>query len=210
MLPALLAIVLSLLPVVRAHPAAGLMHVPTHRRAVALTVNDGPDGRVTPMMLRLLRERGASATFFVNGDALRDEPQMLLEIRAAGCEIANHGFHHRRLAGRPYQEIASEVRRTAKLISELVPISGPYLRPPYGSVDRGVVRAARNAHLRIVLWNVGDTDEALRKLPAKLHPGDIVSVRDDEEGYKELRAVLDLVQREHLQANSLGVLLAQR
>ncbi|MDA8344674.1 MAG: polysaccharide deacetylase family protein [Thermaerobacter sp.] len=210
MLPALLALLLMALPAGLGRATTALMHVPTHRLAVALTVNDGPDGRITPMILRLLQERGAHATFFVNGDALQDEPQMLLEIRAAGCEIGNHGFYHRRLAGRPVGEVKDDLRRTSDLIASVSPTPVPYLRPPFGAVDNSVLRAAKESGLRVVLWNVGAKDETLHAVPARLHPGDIVSVRDDREGLKQLRQVLDLLQREHLKGDSLGMLLARQ
>ena len=209
MLPALLAIFFTFAPVAPGNVAPVLAHVPTQRRAVALTVNDGPDGRVTPMILRLLQEHGARATFFVSGEALRDDPQMLLEIRAAGSEVGNHAFHHRSLAGRPFRKVSDELRRTAALMSSAYPATGPYLRPPFGAVDRTVLRAARAAGLRVVLSGIGSRDETLRTIPAHLHPGDIISVRDDLQGLRQLKVILRILEREHLAGDSLGLLLTQ-
>lgn len=187
-----------------------LTHVETRKPAVAITVNDGPEGRITPMMLRLLRERGAHATFFVNGDAVKDDPQMLLEIRDAGCEIANHAYSHHRLTKRSYREVLSELRQTNGLIADVTAGPSPYVRPPYGAVDGTVRRAARSAGERIILWNVGDRDEGMRVAPLRLRPGDIVSVRDDAQGLVRLRQVLDLLAQEHLRPVSVGELYALR
>jgi peptidoglycan/xylan/chitin deacetylase (PgdA/CDA1 family) len=209
MLAAVLAALMAALPAGTGQSDAAIAHVATSRRVVALTVNDGPDGRVTPMILRLLRERGAHATFFVSGEELRDDPQMLLEIQAAGDEIGNHAFHHRPLAGRPYREVIAELVRTRDLIASASQLPDPYLRPPYGVVDAGVLRAARALGLRVVLWNVGERDEALHAPPKSVHAGDIISLRDDAEGLRRLRQVLDLLQREHLTGVSLGMLLAR-
>jgi peptidoglycan/xylan/chitin deacetylase (PgdA/CDA1 family) len=209
LLHALLAAFLSFAPVAERTAAPALAHMSTQRRAVALTVNDGPDGRVTPMILRLLQEHGARATFFVNGEALRDDPQMLLEIRAAGSEIGNHAYHHRSLAGRPYREVADELQRTAELMSSAYPAIGSFLRPPFGAVDKTVLRAARARGLRVVLSGPSGSDETLRAIPAQLHPGDIISVRNDLRGLRQLKEILRILEREHIEADSLGMMLTQ-
>ena len=56
---------------------------------VCLTFDDGPDPRWTPMVLDMLAELGASATFFVLGEAgaahrSRVDPRRRLEPMAAG------------------------------------------------------------------------------------------------------------------------------
>ena len=61
-----------------------------------------------------------------------------------------------------------------------------------------------------MLWNVGDRDEGMRLPPLRLRPGDIVSLRDDAQGLRRLRQVLDLLEREHLHAVSVGELYALR
>lgn len=199
---------LSLSAATRLPSLPALHHVATRQSAVALTVNDGPDGRVTPMILRLLQEHGAHATFFVNGQAVEGEPQMLLEIRAAGSEVGNHGYDHRRLAGRSYKEITAQLRRTEDLIASVSPERNTYFRPPFGEMNASMRHAANVQGLRVVLWNVGGKDEALNALPARLRPGDIVSVRDDVAGLRQLQRVLELLQREHLRGESIGMLLA--
>lgn len=210
MLSYLLAVLMTASQVAPQGPVPVVSHVTTPRRAVALTVNDGPDGRVTPMILRLLKEHGAHATFFVSGEAVRDDPQMLLEIRDSGSEVANHAYHHRALAGRPYREVADELRKTQALMAAAYPAETVFLRPPFGAVDKTVLRAARASRLRVVLAGVGGDVEVLHRVPKKLQPGDIVAIRDDMQGLRQLREILRLLDQEHIEGDSLGLLLAQR
>lgn len=186
-----------------APPQLVFRHVPTRERAVAITINDGPDARIVPAMLRMLQEHGARATFFVTAATIAEDPAILLEIRDAGCEIGNHGYHHAALPRRPRAVVEAEVMRSERMISQAVAQAPIFLRPPYGAVDRQVREVARREGLRIALWDVGDRDESLRRVPARLHPGDIVSLRDDREGLRVLREVLARLDSGHLRGVAL-------
>ncbi|GAA5022838.1 hypothetical protein GCM10025734_79440 [Kitasatospora paranensis] len=62
---------------------------------VALTFDDGPDPRSTPLFLAALERAGVRATFFVLGRMLVRAPELGREMAAAGHEIAVHGYQHR-------------------------------------------------------------------------------------------------------------------
>ena len=191
------------------HPARTdvLTRVTTHRPVVAITINDGPEGSVVPSMLQMLRSRGAQATFFVSGQAIASDPQMLLEIQAARCEVANHGFHHVRMRGWPLRQVEMEVARTDRLITSALGAAPHFLRPPFGQIDRTLQEVARRHGERIVLWSVGGGDETVHVWPRTLRAGDIISLRDDREGLRRLRQALDLAARLKLQPVTLSALV---
>ena len=64
----------------------------------ALTFDDGPDPRFTPVVSKLLAERGHRATFFVLGSHARGYPEVIAQLVDDGHELANHGDDHRLLA----------------------------------------------------------------------------------------------------------------
>lgn len=68
--------------------------VPTHRKLIALTFDDGPDGRNTPAILDLLKEYDAKATFFVVGSRVEKLPHLVKREREEGHEVGNHTFLH--------------------------------------------------------------------------------------------------------------------
>lgn len=190
-----------------ARPADVLTHVATKRPVIAITINDGPDGQVVPQMLRLLRSRGAQATFFVSGTAIADDPQMLLEIQAARCEVGNHGYHHLSLQGLPRGRVSGEVSRTDRLIADALGSGPRFLRPPFGRADRTLQRVAKQEGERLALWNVGGKDETVHVWPRTLHPGDIIALRDDPEGLRRLAQALDIAGRLKLRPVTLSQLL---
>jgi len=64
--------------------------VETTSRVVALTIDDGPDARSTPLILDLLDRYGARATFFLISDRIPGNEAIVRRVIQAGHEIANH------------------------------------------------------------------------------------------------------------------------
>src|SRR4029077_11602745 len=64
------------------------------RGEVAITIDDGPDPEVTPQVLAILRDYGATATFFCIGERAAAHPDLCRQLVAAGHAIENHGQRH--------------------------------------------------------------------------------------------------------------------
>ncbi|MDJ0950644.1 MAG: chitin deacetylase family protein [Alphaproteobacteria bacterium] len=67
-----------------------LFFVETTQKAIALTIDDGPDARVTPEILDLLNRYDARATFFLIASNIVGNEAILRRIVAEGHELANH------------------------------------------------------------------------------------------------------------------------
>lgn len=61
---------------------------------VALTFDDGPVPGPTDRVLRMLRDADVRATFFLNGQAVEEQPDEAAKIARAGHEIGNHTYSH--------------------------------------------------------------------------------------------------------------------
>ena len=72
--------------------------VPTERRAVALTFDDGPHPVLTPMVADVLASRGVRATFFVIGSVAEAHPSLVRRLLDDGHELANHTWSHQPMA----------------------------------------------------------------------------------------------------------------
>ena len=70
--------------------------MPAGKRVVALTFDDGPDEAYVDEVLGVLARYGARGTFFVIGSVARDDPASLRRLVAAGQEVGNHSYTHRR------------------------------------------------------------------------------------------------------------------
>jgi peptidoglycan/xylan/chitin deacetylase (PgdA/CDA1 family) len=153
---------------------------------VALTFDDGPHPQGTPTMLDVLRDRGATATFFLVGEQVERYPALVAEIVAAGHGVELHCFRHRnnlRLGRGGFLEDAERARGT---IEEAGGRAVTCYRPPYGIFSAVTLRAVRQRGWRPVLWSRwgrdwdrGATAESIaRRSSAGIVAGDIVLLHD--------------------------------
>src|SRR5476651_566172 len=62
----------------------------TQKKAVWLTIDDGPHPEDTPQFLKLLKKHNAQATFFVIGRQVQKYPGLAQAILRDGHTLANH------------------------------------------------------------------------------------------------------------------------
>ena len=106
--------------------------VDTPDSVVALTFDDGPVASLTDSLVAVLAGRGVRATFFVQGSALEDDPATGRALVAAGHELANHSYSHRRLVFVSPATVRMEVERTDSLIRAAGARGPIHFRPPFG------------------------------------------------------------------------------
>ncbi|MFF5230779.1 glycosyltransferase [Dactylosporangium sp. NPDC000521] len=99
--------------------------------AVALTFDDGPDPRWTPLVLDALRRHHARATFFVVGSRVNRHPELVRRIVAEGHELGVHTFTHADLAALPAWRQRLELDLTRTAIAAATGRTVRLLRPPY-------------------------------------------------------------------------------
>lgn len=107
--------------------------VETSERVVALTFDDAPTA-ATAEVLDTLARYGVKGTFYALGSELEQAPDLGRRMVAAGHELGNHTFSHRRMVGTNEAPgfVRSELDRTDALI-RAAGYEGPItFRPPYG------------------------------------------------------------------------------
>jgi peptidoglycan/xylan/chitin deacetylase (PgdA/CDA1 family) len=68
--------------------------IETSQKVVALTFDDGPTPAYTPVVLSVLRQKRVKATFFLIGEAMKENMDQAKAIVADGHELGNHTYHH--------------------------------------------------------------------------------------------------------------------
>jgi peptidoglycan-N-acetylglucosamine deacetylase len=131
-------------------------------KAVALTFDDGPWPGSTRAILRILRRKHVTATFFLIGDqANRDQNLVRAELQA-GMRVEDHSWDHPLtppLAEQSPRKIHDEIAFAANVERRLG--DDPTLfRPPGGSWSDQMVAMANRMGMRIVLWSVDPRDWA--------------------------------------------------
>jgi peptidoglycan/xylan/chitin deacetylase (PgdA/CDA1 family) len=158
------------------------------RRHIALTFDDAPHAGSTPHLLDLLGDRGVTATFFVSGDHARHEPALLLEMVAAGHEVATHGWQRGCPSALALGRVGGLLVRSREVIEDLTGARVRWYRPPYGVLTAEGVLAAHRAELETVLWSASAPPRARRQGPSSivlavertLQPGGTVRLHDGD------------------------------
>ncbi|WP_158169581.1 polysaccharide deacetylase family protein [Mycolicibacterium smegmatis] len=134
--------------------AGTLVHrVPTPEKVVALTLDDGPTD-ATREVLQTLAAARVPATFYLTGRELEAAPDLGAAIAAAGHEIGNHSFSHRRMVLMSSKTVASELERTDAAI-RATGYTGPItFRPPYGKKLWSLPRYLAEHDRISVTWDV--------------------------------------------------------
>jgi len=176
--------------------------IDTQKKVVALTFDDGPDPKYTPLILETLHKNGVRATFFVLGSQVDRHPGIMQWIKKAGHEIGNHGYHHYDLHKLTEQEVYSEIKKTEKSILRNCGVLSQYYRPPGGVLTHNVMNAVQSTGYDIIHWSVDPRDWSLARTASviassvKKHvrSGDIVLFHDGGLNQRQtLAALQDLI-----------------
>ena len=159
---------------------------------VALTFDDGP-GPHTEALLAALATNGAPATFFVVGQAVRAHPELLLQMQAAGHEIALHSDQHRRMPTLSNAAIVKDFERSRQTLFEVAGIESFLYRPPYGLHSS---RVGQLANAAVIMWDVDPQDWRVRnsrqitqRVLNRVQPGSIVVLHELEQTVAALNSL---------------------
>ncbi|WP_420829088.1 polysaccharide deacetylase family protein [Brevibacillus fulvus] len=172
--------------------------IDTKKKVVALTFDDGPDAKYTPLILELLHRNKVPATFFVLGSQAEKYPKVMDWIKKAGHEIGNHGYYHYDLHKLTEQEIYDEIKRAEKSILKTTGILPQYYRPPGGVMTPDVMSAVQSSGYDIIHWSVDPRDWSLKRsasvitnsVKENLTSGDIVLFHDGGQNQRQTLSAL--------------------
>lgn len=177
-------------PLLRLLYPGAVWEIPTKRKRIFLTFDDGPTPGVTDWVLDELAKHQASATFFMLGKQAEKHPQLVKKVRASH-RVGNHGYEH--LDG--LRTSNSRYLENAQLGAMFT--GTKLFRPPYGRI--GPVQFFRlGKSYRIVFWYLlpGDWDQSIsadvvwKRLEKNIHPGSIITLHDSENAMPHLKMVL--------------------
>lgn len=153
---------------------------------VAMTFDDGPHATLTPKLLDILAARHMKATFFVLGECVQQNPEVLRRAAREGHEIASHSWSHPNLGKMSDEAVRSQLQRTDDIIRTTIGARPTLFRPPYGSIT---ARQKRWIHeqfgYRVIIWDVDPLDwkrpgaaVVRSRILKETHPGSIILAHD--------------------------------
>jgi peptidoglycan/xylan/chitin deacetylase (PgdA/CDA1 family) len=156
------------------------------RREIAITIDDGPDQRITPRVLDLLDERQAKATFFCIGERVQRYAELAREMVRRGHSVENHSHRHLNYFSvlGPHALLA-EIERAQDTIGITTGQHPLFFRAPAGLRSPLLDPVLSRLGLRLASWTrrgfdtvSARADAVLGKLTRGLGPGDILLLHD--------------------------------
>jgi peptidoglycan/xylan/chitin deacetylase (PgdA/CDA1 family) len=129
-----------------------------------LTFDDGLDRKVTPQILEILKQYEVKATFFILGNSVSKNKDILKRMVDEGHVIGNHTYTHKKdIIYTDVKNFSDELVRTTNAIYDAVGIKPKLFRPPYGApYIRSREYKEALSQYKTVLWNVDSMDSRVK------------------------------------------------
>ena len=168
-----------------------------HRGYVALTFDDGPDRECTEDLLDGLKNRGVKASFFLMGQNIEGNEDLVLRMKEEGHLVGNHSYSHLLLTKADSRAVCQAVDSTSRLIQEITGEEPQYIRPLYGEWNEEL---DCTLDLTPVFWTVDSLDWKLKdraqivdRVLKDVEDGDIILMHDIYP--QSVEAALEIVDR---------------
>ena len=172
----------------------------TTQKKIYLTFDAGYENGCTEQILDVLKNHNVSAAFFLVGNYLEKNPDLVRRMVAEGHIVGNHTMHHYDMSKISDKEaFTKELQDLEALYKE---VNGEemqkYYRPPQGIYSQSNLEMAQELGYRTVFWSLAyvdwntdsqpTADYAFSKLIPRIHTGAVVLLHSTS---KTNAAILD-------------------
>ena len=158
----------------------------TGQKTVCLTFDAGYENGCTEKILDVLKKHDVKAAFFLVGDYIQRNADLVRRMAAEGHTVGNHTMHHPDMSAiSDPAAFRTELEAVEKLYAETVGETMPkFYRPPQGIYSEENLKMAQALGYKTVFWSLAyvdwkndaqpDPEAAVQKLNGRLHPGAVV------------------------------------
>ena len=151
----------------------------SNEKKAYLTFDDGPTTKATGKILDVLKEEGVTATFFVVGKHVKENPELVKREYEEGHYIANHGYNHNnKLLYKDMESFKNEVVSTDSEISNAIGVENycshifrfpnGYMSHIYTSQKKDALKVLNDLDYVYVDWNCLNRDSEKKYSNAQL------------------------------------------
>ncbi|MBQ4343194.1 MAG: polysaccharide deacetylase family protein [Erysipelotrichaceae bacterium] len=175
----------------------------TRKPMVAMTYDDGPRAGITDEILKVFDEHDSVATFFIVGEKVEKNAEILKEAIRLNCELGHHTYSHKDMSKLSKQELDDQLNLTQQAVYQYV--DNNYMmkiaRPTFGNTS-----AALQSYMDfpLILWSIDtrdwshqNVDKSVAEVLMHVQDGDVILMHDDYEATLEATKILvpELIKR---------------
>ena len=154
-------------------------------KVIYLTFDAGYENGNIEKILDILHEQNVPGAFFILGNLINRNPELVKRMQDEGHLVCNHTYTHKDITKLTASEIDGELKRLEKAYQELTGSNlAMYFRPPEGTFDQASLKEVSNMGYKTVFWSFAYADwdngkqmssqEAKKKIMDNLHNGEIM------------------------------------
>jgi peptidoglycan-N-acetylglucosamine deacetylase len=167
-------------------------------------------------MLATLKKHNVTASFFLEGRWVKNNPGMAKMIADAGHEIGNHSFTHPNMKQLSAPKINEEIRKTNEVIEAVTGVKTKWFAPPSGYYKDEVVEIAAAHKLGTVMWSVDTIDwqkpspeKLINRVMGKIHNGAMILMHPTESTAASLDQLITQIKDKDLQIGTVSNMLSE-
>ncbi|XJZ28545.1 polysaccharide deacetylase family protein [Bacillota bacterium Lsc_1132] len=192
-------------PVYRGHP---------DKPMVSFLINVAWGNEYLSSILATLKKHNVSATFFLEGNWVKKNPDLAKIIVDAGHEVGNHSYSHPDMKRLPASRIREELERTNEVIEATTGVKSEWFAPPSGSYRDETVKIADELKMKTVMWTV-DTidwqkpspDVLIQRVMAKVSNGSLILMHPTDATARSLDRLITLIEQKGLELGTVSRLM---
>lgn len=128
-----------------------------NKKYIAFTYDDGPS-KYTYELIKILELNNSSATFFMLGNRMKNNEEIVTKIYNSNSEIGSHSYSHKDLTKITKNELNEELNSTNIIYNAITKNNIKYIRPPYNKYNQELL----NQGYTVISWNIDTKDWLLR------------------------------------------------
>lgn len=161
--------------------------VENDKKQIAISFDAAWGNSDTEELIRILKEHGVTATFFLVGGWIDKYPQSVKQLSEAGFSIQNHSETHPYFTKCDRERIKKEIESCNKKIEAITKVKPTLVRCPYGDYNNTAISTVESLGMYAVQWSVDSKDwmssatveSIVKNVMSKVTDGSIVLFHND-------------------------------
>jgi probable sporulation protein (polysaccharide deacetylase family) len=165
-------------------------------------------------MLATLKRHNVSATFFLEGNWTKKNPELAKMIVSAGHEVGNHSYSHPDMSKLTAAKAKEQIIKTNEIIEAATGEKSVWFAPPSGSYRDETVKIAHDLNMKTVMWTVDTVDwrkpspdVLINRVITKIDKGSMILMHPTDSTAKSLDRLITLIEKKNLHIGTVSELM---
>ena len=157
-------------------------------------------------ILNVLEQNNIKTTFFVGGQWVEKEPEMLNKIYKSGHEIGNHGYFHKEHNKLSYDQNKEEISYCHTLVKKTINYEMNLFAPPSGAFNKTTLNVTNELGYKTIMWSKDtidwrdkDSELVYSRSTKNISGGDLVLMHPTQHTLDALQKIIDCYKSKNLE-----------